>query len=426
MGRLTDAPIREDRSDWIVLSSSGDVKGFGGDFSGYSAALVLGGRNHELKLPAVQDVPNLNYLNTGDVVQLLPSGIVRVLYRRASEHNTILTTERCNSLCLMCSQPPKTIDDSYRVSEILRLLELINPETREIGLSGGEPTLLGSSFIRIIEKAKMELPQTALHVLTNGRRFKDRSFSEELGAVDHPDLVLGIPLYSDIDWRHDHVVQAKGAYHETLAGLYNLAEAGVRLEIRVVLHRLTIERLANLAEFIARNLPFVEHVALMGLEMFGFTPRNLGLLWIDPFEYRQELELATRALARAGLHVSIYNHQLCTLPRSLWPFAVKSISDWKNVYLPECANCGARELCGGFFQSATKKHSAHIHPLDALATEEVEWLDHWWQPKPRPTLENVSAIADLLQAGTPRPPAATRQLPIAPTPSSGSATVDLS
>ena len=32
----------------------------------------------------------------------------------------------------------------------------------------------------------------------------------------------------------------------------------------------------------------------------------------------------------------IYNHQLCLIDRALWPFAVKSISDWKNEYHPEC------------------------------------------------------------------------------------------
>ncbi len=33
----------------------------------------------------------------------------------------------------------------------------------------------------------------------------------------------------------------------------------------------------------------------------------------------------------------IYNHQLCLIPRELWPWTVRSISDWKNEYHPECA-----------------------------------------------------------------------------------------
>jgi His-Xaa-Ser system radical SAM maturase HxsC len=186
--------------------------------------------------------------------------------------------------------------------------------------------------------------------------------------------MLGIPLYSDVDWRHDYVVQAKGAYDETMAGLYNLARFGVRIELRVVLHRQTVERLPKLATFIARNLPFVDHVALMGLEMFGFTLQNLDDVWIDPIDYAPQLEQATRTLDLAGVRPYIFNHQLCTIPRTLWPFAVKSISDWKNVYLPECTGCSVRERCGGFFQSATKRHSSRIRAIGVAEVDGAEIL----------------------------------------------------
>jgi His-Xaa-Ser system radical SAM maturase HxsC len=309
------------------------------------------------------------------VVMLNPSGSVNVLFRRSSPFNTILTTERCNSLCLMCSQPPKLADDSYRVGVILRLIELIDPGATELVISGGEPTLLGEDFFAIVAKAERRLPETALHVLTNGRRFEDRAFADRLATIDHHDLMLGIPLYSDIDGQHDYVVQARGAFDETLAGFYNLAAGGVRLELRVVLHKQTYERLPQLAEFVARNLPFVEHVALMGLEMFGFTPKNLDVLWIDPVEYQSQLEEATLSLAMRGMAVSIYNHQLCTLPRSVWPYARKSISDWKNVYLEACEGCGVRDFCGGFFQSATKRHSAHIAPCSHLSADALSVME---------------------------------------------------
>ncbi len=378
IARLTESPVprREERADFIAYGSAAALAAFSDDWDGYAGALCTDphGSAPPVPLPAIHAPPNLEYLRQGDVVALRPSGVVNVLYRRTSLHNTILATERCNSLCLMCSQPPKARDDSYRVGETLRLLELIDPETQELGLSGGEPTLLGDSFFAIVEKAERCLPQTALHVLTNGRNFKDASFAHRLGVIRHHDMMLGIPLYSDIDWRHDYVVQAPGAYDETLAGFYNLARTGVRTELRVVLHRQTVDRLPQLAEFIVRNLPFVEQVALMGLEMFGFTPRNLDVLWVDPVDYAAQLEAATRTIAQAGMRVLIYNHQLCTLPRSLWPFAVRSISDWKNVYLESCAGCGVRDYCGGFFQSATKRHSAHIRPLPLLSEEAAEFM----------------------------------------------------
>ena len=152
-----------------------------------------------------------------------------------------------------------------------------------------------------------------------------------------------------------------------MIGLHNLDRYEVRVEIRVVLHALSIPRLPQLATFIARNLPFAWQIALMGLEMTGLVHQNLRALWIDPADYQQELREAAGILVDAGMNVSIYNHQLCVLDRRLWPLARKSISDWKNVYLPECNGCDALEQCGGFFQSGTRIRSARIHPLSSSA-----------------------------------------------------------
>jgi His-Xaa-Ser system radical SAM maturase HxsC len=266
----------------------------------------------------------------------------------------------------MCSQPPKSIDDSHRLAEHLRLIGLIDPSTKELGITGGEPTLLRDGFLQLIARCSERLPATALHVLTNGRLFFYRSFAAKLGVIAHPDLVLGIPLYSDIDSHHDYIVQAPGAFEQTVIGLHNLDRYSVRVEIRVVLHALSVHRLAKLAAFIARNFPFACHVALMGLEMFGLVHKNLSELWIDPADYQHALREATEVLGNAGMNVSIYNHQLCVLDPRLWPLARKSISDWKNVYLPECNGCDAMTQCGGFFQSGTRIRSAQIHPLRTI------------------------------------------------------------
>lgn len=367
MGKVTATPVleRDQRRDYLIDARSPEADIFWSDRAGYAGVIspTTTARQGQWGLPEAYDFRNLEYLTDGDVVACYPDGALSVMFRKSSPHNTLLATERCNSLCLMCSQPPKLDDDSYRVGDILRALDLIDPECGELGISGGEPTLLGEDFLRIVRKAKDNLPSTALHVLTNGRRFSDRRFAEALGSIQHPHLMLGIPLYSDIDQQHDYVVQAAGAYDETMRGFYHLAAANVPIELRVVVHAATCERLPQLAEFVYRNLPFVSHVALMGLEMFGYVHLNMDRLWIDPYDYQERLKRAVQMLAERGMTVSVYNHQLCTIPKSIWPFASKSISDWKNIYLPECQGCGVMDSCGGFFQSAAKKHSGHIAPI---------------------------------------------------------------
>jgi len=102
----------------------------------------------------------------------------------------------------------------------------------------------------------------------------------------------------------------------------------------------------------------------MGLEMTGFAKANIETLWIDPFDYKKELYEAASLLDDSGLSTSIYNHQLCTIDRRIWPLAVKSISDWKNEYRPECVACTVQDQCGGFFATGRLRQSDHIRSIN--------------------------------------------------------------
>jgi His-Xaa-Ser system radical SAM maturase HxsC len=264
----------------------------------------------------------------------------------------------------MCSQPPRDVDETGRVEDLIRIVNLIDPSTEELGITGGEPTLLGTGLLDVVAACRDRLPKTSLHILSNGRRFYYWQYARALEAVSHPDLMIGVPVYSDLDSQHDYIVQAKGSFAETIIGLHNLARASVPVEIRVVVHRDTYSRLPQLAYYIYQNLTFASHVTFMGLEVIGFAKANIKSLWIDPIDYAPELEKAVSFLATVGMNVSIYNHQLCTLPRSLWSFTRRSISDWKNEYAPECDGCGVKTQCGGFFAwNLENGRSRAIHPI---------------------------------------------------------------
>jgi His-Xaa-Ser system radical SAM maturase HxsC len=316
--------------------------------------------------PIVHSISRSCKFDAGDIVTIEPSGLVRILFRIQSDHNALFLTEKCNSCCLMCSQPPKDIDHSSRIAEIFQMINLIDDNTKVLGITGGEPTLLRKELLEIISQCKQKLPATALHVLSNGRHFKDKTYVDDLGIINHPDLVLGIPIYSDIDYEHDYIVQSLGAFDQTISGLYNLAANKIKVEIRIVICKLNYKNLPRMAEFIYRNLSFTCHVALMGLEPIGFAVRNAKQLWVDPYDYRLELAEATEYLAVRGVNVSIFNHQHCILPMSLWQFSRKSISEWKKCYISECESCFAKNDCSGFFASSLNRyHSQHINALKA-------------------------------------------------------------
>lgn len=340
----------------------------GEDAHGFKAIVYANGRALEEiadgqgVVAALSD--DLVYLDEGDIIRIDPHfKQLRVIYRKQSRFNSLLVTERCNSNCLMCSQPPKAKDDGYLVAETLEALRLMHIDTAELGITGGEPTLLGDGLIQIIRTARDWLPRTALHVLSNGRRLAYSRLTRSIAELRHPDLMFGIPLYSDLSAEHDYVVQAEGAFDQTIRGFLNAARFGLRTELRVVIHRETYPRLPELAQFITRNLPFVDQVVWMGLEMMGYVKMNLDALWVDPIDYQPQLREAVGTLADVRIKTMIYNHQLCLLDEALWPWAVKSISDWKNVYMPECDGCTAQERCGGFFASADLRRSSHIRAI---------------------------------------------------------------
>lgn len=308
---------------------------------------------------------DFSYLSNNDIIRLnADRNTMRVLFREKSNHNSILVTERCNHYCLMCSQPPKLRDDSYLLDEIEQLIPLIPRSTQEIGFTGGEPTTNRERFLKILRLTKNFLPDTSIHILSNGRSFKDLDYAKKYADIGLRDCMIGIPLYSDDPTLHDYIVQSKGAFDETVQGILNLKRLNQNVEIRVVLHKLSIKRLVQLCEFIARNLLFADHVALMGLEIMGFTRANMDKLWIDPFDYKDELSTATKILNTYGLNVSIYNHQLCVVNEDIWSFCRQSISDWKNEYVSTCQFCTKRIDCGGFFASGVQhRRSDHLHAI---------------------------------------------------------------
>ncbi len=360
VGRVRSSDRSPDPHDLLLVDGTSAEPPPG--FRGY---LFRGREGSDAPGPAFALGDEMGHLEEGDVIVLdRARPAVRVLYRRRSAFNSLLLTERCDHLCLMCCQPPKARDDSYLVDEILEALPLIDGNTRELGFTGGEPTLLGDRFFELVAAAKENLPRTALHVLTTGRRFSDPEFTRRLAAIGHHDIMLGVPLYADVADLHEYVVQAKGAFDDTVRGLIQLRRFRLRIELRFVVHRLTVPRLRAFAEFVARNLTFVDQVALMGMELMGYARSNLESLWIDPADYATELRDAALYLHRAGIRTLIFNHPLCLVHPDVQHLTVKSISDWKNGYLTECELCERRDECGGFFVSSALRHGT-VRPYRA-------------------------------------------------------------
>ncbi len=290
-------------------------------------------------------------LQAGDVVALEPARrYSEVLMRVTDQHHTVFLTNRCNSRCVMCSQPPTNEADHWRAQEALEVLRHMSWSPPVIGFSGGEPLLLGEGLRHLLMATVERHPASRVEVLTNGRLAANEALAQHLFGNLPERFCWMVPLYGHAPFLHDYVVQAEGAFEETVCGLLNLQRYRQPVQLRVVLIRPVLEILPDLADFIARNLPFVREVALMGCEPIGFALSNRTDCEVDLLDWQDGLQAAVRRLERGAVQVILMNTPLCGLKRDLWPLAHRSISDWKKTYARACDPCVVREECCGLFE----------------------------------------------------------------------------
>jgi His-Xaa-Ser system radical SAM maturase HxsC len=334
--------------------------------AGFTSAILID--NKVTGGPAFERIircgPGYEWLAPGDIMAVEPrTGRYRVLWRHNTRHNAFLVTDRCDHYCLMCSQPPKNKDDGWIIDEIHDCLKLVSRDATNVIFTGGEPFLDWPRFIPVVNSAQTLLPNALVHVLSNGRAFARPEVVQAWSGLDRNRTCLGIPIYSAVDSVHDYVVQSRGALDETVLGILRLKEKGNRVEVRIVLHQLTIPRLIQTCEWLGRNLPFIDHIALMGMEDTGFALANHNTLWMDPVDYGEILTKGVTVLANAGLRVSVFNLPLCVLPETVRSYAVRSISDWKNAHPEVCLPCAEKDRCAGFFTTGRTKFSRGLAPI---------------------------------------------------------------
>jgi His-Xaa-Ser system radical SAM maturase HxsC len=284
----------------------------------------------------------------GDVVLVSPGdGRVERLLRHGSDHNTLLVTERCDQLCVMCSQPPKK-QHLDRFALLTEACAMAAPNA-VIGVSGGEPTLYKEELLTLLEEVLRARPDLEFHVLTNGQHFTPED-AERLRQPLYRRVCWGIPLYAPEAALHDEIVGKEGAFERLHENLAHLLLGGARVELRTVLLTTNAHRLAGLARHVTSRLQFVESWAIMQLENIGFARRRWRHLHFDHGEDFGHLAAALDHALLHGIDARLFNFPLCTVPAAYREFAAASISDWKRKFAPGCRGCASRDRCSGFFE----------------------------------------------------------------------------
>ena len=159
-----------------------------------------------------------------------------------------------------------------------------------------------------------------------------------------------IPIYSSVPSNHDKIVGKEGAFDKLLDALPIFAISTSRVQIRTVLMQQNQFDLPELARFIAGNLPWVSHWALMQLERFGYARLQWENKFVDSSTDFEIIGNAINICDSLGLPVKLFNFPYCSVPTSFQNLTHKSISDWKQKYLDICKTCSKKNDCCGVFE----------------------------------------------------------------------------
>ena len=309
-------------------------------------------------------VAKMQQLNTYDIITIDDRGILDCVFEIASQDATIFITGKCNSNCVMCpTSDYERKKDGFDDDQLKKMVDMLPSDTPHIVVTGGEPTLRTNLFFRTMEQVADKFPNTVVLLLTNGRSFASLIMVERLLAHCPQCLTIAIPIHGANSQTHDAITQAPGSFTQTCLGLSHLLSRKVDIEIRVVVSRLNVEHLSEIADLIANRFPSTAIVNFIGLETRGNCAKNHQEVYIDCKDSFPYVRQAVNILVEHGINTSLYNYPLCAVDEGYRSLCKKSISPWKVRFPAACNTCSAKPYCGGLFDSTLSLAHPPVTPI---------------------------------------------------------------
>lgn len=222
----------------------------------------------------------------------------------------ILCGFSCNNNCIHCFNTDhisalkgkgKPLD--LRTEEVEKLiLDACKKNADAITFTGGEPTIR-PDFFRIIEFAKRQGVDVRLQ--TNGRAFSSKPFAKRLACI-MPDQ-MAVALHHTRPEVHDMITRVSGSWAQTVRGIRNLSDAGIRnVSVKVVLSKFNFRVLPSMARM-ARGLGAREIIFTFP-QGGGSAKKYWGL--IAP-RYSEVVPYLKKALRTPGISPATYDIPFC-------------------------------------------------------------------------------------------------------------------
>jgi len=285
--------------------------------------------------------------------------------------------------------------------DLVARLPALRAEADEITFVGGEPTL-SPALVAAIAAARTA-GFLRIGIQTNGRRLRDRAFTDGLAAAGLSDVHVSV--HGAEAAVHDYHTGRDGSFSELLAGLVAARGAGLRIAATTVLTRSNFRALHGLPALLARAgvagwLIEIPRVAGRAAAVFDRVVPRLGLA----------LPFALHALDLAqALHLPAYlrGAPLCLVG----PFAARTLADEPRAFGGACDGCSVRDRCPGLDEVYLERFGADELRTLKLALPVVE--EHG-PAALRRMFVGVGELAPAPAGGAVPPPAAQlrRSLPV--------------
>jgi His-Xaa-Ser system radical SAM maturase HxsC len=262
-----------------------------------------------------------------------------------------------------CSDKQRQVGSVAQVAEIKYGLEQLPSDIPNIIITGGEPFLMRESIFEVLDTIKRNFEYTDVLLLTNARALASKAFCQSFIASFPEQATIGIPLHGHTAALHDFITQAPGSFEQTVTGLKRLSANRIKIELRIVVSKLNAEHIGDLAAFICTEIPHIDSVKIMGLEMLGSAAKNEADVWIPYDRAFQVSKSAVDMLIAHEIDVGLYNFPLCAVQPNYRSLCERSISDYKIRYVEKCDSCIVKDACGGVFAGTLRLAQKSLCPI---------------------------------------------------------------
>gem|GEM_PF-352740 len=295
-----------------------------------------------------------------------------------SEKLIINVSYRCNNRCGFCSVANRERADGVFERQLAALDEACARGVRLLDIDGGEPLLYPRLFDLIAAAQARGFER--ITVTSNGRLLSDEALCHRLATTG---IDILISLHASREDIHDHLVNAPGAWRQSVKGVMNACKSFKSVGLNVTVVADNVEDLPRLAVLATKLGVKVFNIQLY--TPFGESNPNFA----PSFERLRAFLPQTIDSLKGIMPVYMVNAPHCALPGYEQYCSLdyhKNVrrmlfADGEEVNLAEylgarrfknamCDNCPQDSVCGGFWDYGTDPDTGEkyrVHMLDVIA-----------------------------------------------------------